>query len=87
VTFISIHSVIIYVVFFGACMRCTRLCPLKPGVTCASPVELLSTHVPLCVLVLGLHLPGCARVLHCLVVVAPSLDSSASLCSSFLSSH
>jgi hypothetical protein len=31
VTFISIHSVIIYVVFFGACMRCTRLCPLKPG--------------------------------------------------------
>jgi hypothetical protein len=34
-TFISIHSVIIYVVFFGACMRCTRLCPLKPGVTCS----------------------------------------------------
>jgi hypothetical protein len=33
VTFISIHSVIIYVVFFGACMRCTRFCPLKPGVT------------------------------------------------------
>jgi hypothetical protein len=33
VTFKSIHSVIIYVVFFGACMRCTRLCPLKPGVT------------------------------------------------------
>jgi hypothetical protein len=32
VTFISIHSVIIYVVFFGACMRCTRLCPLKSGV-------------------------------------------------------
>jgi hypothetical protein len=32
VTFISIHSVIIYVVFFGACMRCTRLCSLKPGV-------------------------------------------------------
>jgi hypothetical protein len=32
-TFISIHFVIIYVVFFGACMRCTRLCPLKPGVT------------------------------------------------------
>jgi hypothetical protein len=31
VTFISIHSVIIYVVFFGACMRCTRLCSLKPG--------------------------------------------------------
>jgi hypothetical protein len=33
VTFISIHYVIIYVVFFGACMRCTRLCSLKPGVT------------------------------------------------------
>jgi hypothetical protein len=33
VKFISIHSVIIYVVFFGACMRCTRLCPLNPGVT------------------------------------------------------
>jgi hypothetical protein len=32
VTFISIHSVIIYVVFFGACMRCTRIFPLKPGV-------------------------------------------------------
>jgi hypothetical protein len=32
-TFISLHSVIVYVVFFGACMRCTRLCPLKPGVT------------------------------------------------------
>jgi hypothetical protein len=32
VTFISIHSVIIYVVFFGVCMRCTRLCSLKPGV-------------------------------------------------------
>jgi hypothetical protein len=33
VTIISIHSVIIYVVFFDTCMRCTRLCPLKPGVT------------------------------------------------------
>jgi hypothetical protein len=32
VTFISIHSVIICVVFFGAYMRCTRLCPLNPGV-------------------------------------------------------
>jgi hypothetical protein len=37
VTFISIHSVIIYVVFFGACMRCTRLCSLKPGVTVVDP--------------------------------------------------
>jgi hypothetical protein len=34
VTFISIHSVIICVVFFGPYMRCTRLCPLKLGVTC-----------------------------------------------------
>ena len=33
VTFISIHSVIICVVFFGACMRCTWLCSLNPGVT------------------------------------------------------
>src|SRR5688572_1906526 len=33
VTFISIHSVIIRVVFFGAYMRCTRLCPLNPCVT------------------------------------------------------
>jgi hypothetical protein len=33
VIFISIHSVIICVVFFGAYMRCTRLCPLNPGVT------------------------------------------------------
>jgi hypothetical protein len=32
-TFISIHSVIIYAVFFGACMRCTWLCPLNLGVT------------------------------------------------------
>jgi hypothetical protein len=33
VKFISIHSFIICVFFFGAYMRCTRLCPLKPGVT------------------------------------------------------
>jgi hypothetical protein len=33
VTFISIHSVIIYVVFFGTYMRCTWLYPLNPGVT------------------------------------------------------
>jgi hypothetical protein len=33
VTFISIHSVIICVVFFAAYMRCTWLCPLNPGVT------------------------------------------------------
>jgi hypothetical protein len=33
VTYFSIHSVIIYVVFFGACMSCTRLCLLNSGVT------------------------------------------------------
>jgi hypothetical protein len=33
VTFIYINYVIIYVVFFGAYMRCTRLCPVNPGVT------------------------------------------------------
>jgi hypothetical protein len=33
VIFISIHSVIICVVFFGAYMRCTRLYPLNLGVT------------------------------------------------------
>jgi hypothetical protein len=31
VTLIFIHSVIIYIVFFGACMRCTRLCSVEPG--------------------------------------------------------
>jgi hypothetical protein len=31
VTFISIHFVIICVVFFDACMRCTWLCPVKTG--------------------------------------------------------
>jgi hypothetical protein len=34
-TFISMHSVIICVVFSGAYMRCTRLCSLNPGVTSA----------------------------------------------------
>jgi hypothetical protein len=43
VTFISIHSVIICVVFFGAYMRCSRLCPLNPGVTGSSnPLDHLS---------------------------------------------
>jgi hypothetical protein len=42
VTLISIHSVIIYVVFFGACMRCTRLCPLKPGVIEVVSEEMLT---------------------------------------------
>jgi hypothetical protein len=42
VTFISIHSVIIYVVFFGACMRCTRLCPLNLGVIEVVSEEMLT---------------------------------------------
>jgi hypothetical protein len=32
-TFISMHSVIICVVFSSAYMRCTRPCSLNPGVT------------------------------------------------------
>jgi hypothetical protein len=42
VTFISIHSVIICVVFFDAYMRCTRPCPLNPGVTKVVSEELLT---------------------------------------------
>jgi hypothetical protein len=42
VTFISIHFVIICVVFFGAYMRCTRLCPLNPGVTEVVSEEMLT---------------------------------------------
>ena len=42
VRFISIHSVIIYVVFFGACMRGTWLCPLNPGVTEVVSQEMLT---------------------------------------------
>jgi hypothetical protein len=41
-TFISIHSVIICVVFFGAYMRRTRLYPLNPGVTEAVSEEMLT---------------------------------------------
>ena len=41
-TFISMHSVIICVVFSGACMRCTRLCSLKPGVTEVVSEEMLT---------------------------------------------
>jgi hypothetical protein len=42
VTFISIRSVIICVVFFGAYMRCTMLCPLNPGVTEVVSEEMLT---------------------------------------------
>ncbi len=41
-TFISIHSVIICVVFFGAYMRCTRLYPLNLGVTKVVSEEMLT---------------------------------------------
>jgi hypothetical protein len=46
VTFISINSVIIYVVFFGACMRYTRLCPLNPGVTTTPTPSLPPLSLP-----------------------------------------
>jgi hypothetical protein len=46
VTFISIHSVIICVVFFGAYMRCTWLYPLSPGVT-TSKAEYTNTQLDL----------------------------------------
>jgi hypothetical protein len=42
VTFISIHSVIICVVFFGAYMRCTWLYPLNPGVIEVVSEEMLT---------------------------------------------
>jgi hypothetical protein len=42
VTFISIHSVIICVVFFGAYMRCTRLCSLNSGATEVVSEEMLT---------------------------------------------
>jgi hypothetical protein len=40
--FISTHSVIICVVFSGAYMRCTRICPLNPGVTEVVSEEMLT---------------------------------------------
>jgi hypothetical protein len=42
VTFVSIHSVIICVVFFGAYMRCTRLYPLNPGLIEVVSEEMLT---------------------------------------------
>jgi hypothetical protein len=41
-TFISMHSVIICVVFSGAYMRCTQLCSLNPGVT-DTKIEVIPT--------------------------------------------
>jgi hypothetical protein len=43
-TFISKHSVIIYVVFSSAYMRCTRLCSLNPGVTEVVLEEMLTVE-------------------------------------------
>jgi hypothetical protein len=42
VTFISIHSIIICVVFFGTYMRHTRLYPLNLGVTKVVSEEMLT---------------------------------------------
>jgi hypothetical protein len=41
-TFISMYSVIICVVFSSAFMRCTRLCSLNPGVTKVVSEEMLT---------------------------------------------
>jgi hypothetical protein len=41
-TFISMHSVIICVVFSGAYMRCTRFCFLNSGVTEVVSEEMLT---------------------------------------------
>jgi hypothetical protein len=46
VTFISIHSVIIYVVFFGSCMRCTWLWSLEAGVTPIHPSLVMLEYFP-----------------------------------------
>jgi hypothetical protein len=63
VTFIFIHSVIICVVFFGAYMRCTWLCPLKPGVTdsVAEEEQVPITHPAKSYATLSLHLPLAQR--------------------------
>jgi hypothetical protein len=44
-TFISMHSVIICVVFSSAYMRCTRLCSLNPGVTNLHPQNPFSESI------------------------------------------
>jgi hypothetical protein len=44
VTFISVLSVIICVVFFGAYLRCTRLCPLNSGVIEVVSEEMLTVR-------------------------------------------
>jgi hypothetical protein len=42
VTFISLYTLLVYVVFFGACMRCTRLCSLNLDVTKVVSEEMLT---------------------------------------------
>jgi hypothetical protein len=44
-TLISMHSVIICVVFSGAYMGCTRLCSLNPGVTCVDLLDHLIVFI------------------------------------------
>jgi hypothetical protein len=41
-TFISMHSIIICVVFSSAYVRCTQLCSLNPGVTEVVSEEMLT---------------------------------------------
>jgi hypothetical protein len=72
-TFISIHSVIIHVVFFGACMRCTRLCSLKPGCDTKPP------NLP--------WAPHLVHVLHDQTCVPPVLDHADNMVHSTTSSH
>jgi hypothetical protein len=45
-TFISMHSVIICVVFSSAYMRYTRFCSLNPGVTARRPAPAPSGAAP-----------------------------------------
>jgi hypothetical protein len=82
------------------CLLCSSIHGARPSISsavmspsrpklhgcCASPVELLSARVPLC-FSRSVSISLAARVLHCLVVVVPSPDSSAPSCSRFLSSR
>jgi hypothetical protein len=68
-TFISIHSVIIYVVSFGACMRCTRLCPLKPGVL---HIWVLRSSLVVCCMRTGVC--GCICMLYVILVNTCRVD-------------
>jgi hypothetical protein len=84
VTFISIHSVIICVVFFGTYMRCTRLCLLNPGVThCLTTIPLIMfisfiwfKWISL-ILLVGVSRPGGPWTDEWNVAACPSPDGSA----------